>query len=326
MQTPESLGHNENRPEARASGRVPRALLRRYRQYLRLERSFSDNTLDAYMRDLDKLLRYYEAEGVDFRAVTIDQLHTFVATLMDIGITTRSISRILSGVHAFYRFLELEGEVPTDPTELLDSPQRGEHLPDVLSVEEIDRLIAAIDLDKPEGRRDRAILETLYSCGLRVSELCGLRMSDLFLDEGFIRVNGKGKKQRLVPISQRAIDELDGWFADRDTVRPKPGQEDFVFLSLRRGSRLSRITIFHIIRMLCIAADIRTTVSPHTFRHSFATHLLEGGANLRAIQEMLGHESINTTQIYMHLDRSHLREEILLHHPRNINNTNNESI
>ena len=300
-----------------SKGGVPPALMRRYRQYLRLERAFSSNTLDAYMRDLDKLLGFFDSEGIDFRQATLDTFHAFVATLMDVGITTRSISRILSGVHAFYAFLELEREVPTDPTELLESPKRGTHLPDVLSVDEIDRLINAIDLTKQEGCRDRAILEVLYSCGLRVSELCGLRMSDLFLDEGFIRVMGKGKKQRLVPISQRAVDELDAWFIDRDAITPKAGHEDFVFLSFRRGTALSRITIFHIIRMLCIAADIRTTVSPHTFRHSFATHLLEGGANLRAIQEMLGHESINTTQVYMHVDRSHLREEILLHHPRN---------
>jgi len=297
---------------------VPQQLLRRYRQYLRLERAFSDNTLDAYMRDLDKLLGYYAAEGIDYRDVTLDQLHNFVATLMDVGIASRSISRILSGVHAFYRFLELENELPADPTELLESPARGEHLPDVLSVEEIDMMEAATDLDKPEGQRDRAIVETLYSCGLRVSELCALRMGDLFLDEGFIRVHGKGKKERLVPISTCAIAELNAWFADRDAISIKPGHEDYVFLSLRRGSRLSRITIFHIIKTLAAAAGLRTTVSPHTFRHSFATHLLEGGANLRAIQEMLGHENIDTTQIYMHLDRSHLREEILRHHPRNI--------
>ena len=295
--------------------------MRRYRQYLRLERAFSDNTLDAYMRDLDKLLGYYQASGIDFRTVTLDDLHNFVATLMDVGITTRSISRILSGVHAFYRFLELEREVATDPTELLESPARGEHLPDVLSVQEIDSMKSAIDMDKAEGHRDRAIIETLYSCGLRVSELCGLLMSDLFLDEGFIRVHGKGKKERLVPISPCAIEELDAWFADRDAITPKPGHEDYVFLSVRRGSRLSRITVFHIVKTLAEAAGLRSTVSPHTFRHSFATHLLEGGANLRAIQEMLGHENIDTTQIYMHLDRSHLREEILNHHPRNIAGT-----
>ena len=297
---------------------VAAPLLRRYRQYLLLERGFSANTLDAYLRDLDKLLGYYAAEGIDFRRVTLDELHTFVATLMDLGISARSISRILSGVHAFYRFLELEGEVETDPTELLESPQHGEHLPDVLSVGEIDSLIAAIDMEKAEGQRDRAILEMLYSCGLRVSELCGLRLGDLFLEEGFIHVHGKGKKERLVPVSGRATDELTAWFEQRAAITPKRGHEDYVFLSVRRGSALSRITVFHIVKMLCLKTGLRATISPHTFRHSFATHLLEGGANLRAIQEMLGHESINTTQIYMHLDRSHLRQEILEHHPRNL--------
>ncbi len=293
------------------------ALFRRYYQYLRLERSFSENTLDAYKKDLDKLLRYYEEEGIDFRHVTLEQLHTFSATLMDLGISPRSISRILSGVRTFYKFLSLEHEIENDPCELLESPARGEHLPDVLTVEEIDQLIAAIDMTKPEGQRDRAILETLYSCGLRVSELCGLRISNLYLDEGFIRVHGKGKKERLVPISDTAIMELKMWFTDRDQLHIKPGHEDYVFVSCRRGTALSRITIFHIIKVLCEATGIRTTVSPHTFRHSFATHLLEGGANLRVIQELLGHENIDTTEIYLNIDRHHLRQQILDHHPRN---------
>lgn len=293
------------------------ALFRRYYQYLRLERSFSENTLDAYKKDLDKLLRYYEEEGIDFRNVTLEQLQTFSATLMDLGISPRSISRILSGVRTFYKFLSLEHEIENDPCELLESPARGEHLPDVLTVEEIDQLIAAIDMTKPEGQRDRAILETLYSCGLRVSELCGLRISNLYLDEGFIRVHGKGKKERLVPISETAIMELKLWFTDRDQLHIKPGHEDYVFVSCRRGTALSRITIFHIIKVLCEATGIRTTVSPHTFRHSFATHLLEGGANLRVIQELLGHENIDTTEIYLNIDRHHLRQQILDHHPRN---------
>lgn len=293
------------------------ALFRRYYQYLRLERSFSENTLDAYKKDLYKLLRYYEEEGIDFRNVTLEQLQTFSATLMDLGISPRSISRILSGVRTFYKFLSLEHEIENDPCELLESPARGEHLPDVLTVEEIDQLIAAIDMTKPEGQRDRAILETLYSCGLRVSELCGLRISNLYLDEGFIRVHGKGKKERLVPISDTAIMELKLWFTDRDQLHIKPGHEDYVFVSCRRGTALSRITIFHIIKVLCEATGIRTTVSPHTFRHSFATHLLEGGANLRVIQELLGHENIDTTEIYLNIDRHHLRQQILDHHPRN---------
>ncbi len=293
------------------------ALFRRYYQYLILERSFSENTLDAYKKDLYKLLRYYEEEGIDFRNVTLEQLQTFSATLMDLGISPRSISRILSGVRTFYKFLSLEHEIENDPCELLESPARGEHLPDVLTVEEIDQLIAAIDMTKPEGQRDRAILETLYSCGLRVSELCGLRISNLYLDEGFIRVHGKGKKERLVPISDTAIMELKLWFTDRDQLHIKPGHEDYVFVSCRRGTALSRITIFHIIKVLCEATGIRTTVSPHTFRHSFATHLLEGGANLRVIQELLGHENIDTTEIYLNIDRHHLRQQILDHHPRN---------
>lgn len=301
------------------------ALFRRYFQYLRLERNFSKNTLEAYDKDLEKLLGYLVHEGVSFRDVRLEHLQHFVASLMDIGISNRSIARILAGVRSFYHFLVVEHELEDDPTQLLESPARGERLPDVLSIEEIDSLINAIDLKKDEGQRDRAILETLYSCGLRVSELCQLKMSDLFLDEGFIRVHGKGKKERLVPISQRAIDELDHWFLDRDRVAIRPGNEDYVFLSFRRGLPLSRISVFHIVKMLCLKAGIRSSISPHTFRHSFATHLLEGGANLRAIQEMLGHEEIGTTEIYMHIDRSHLRQEILQHHPRNIQSSTNNS-
>ena len=299
------------------SSSLPPAILRRYKQYLLLERGFSGNTLDAYLKDLGKLLDFLKEEGISFREVSLEHLQTFVATLLDLGITTRSIARILAGVRTFYKFLELEKEVVPDPTILLESPSRSGHLPDVLSVQEIDLLIATIDLDKAEGQRDRAILETLYSCGLRVSELCNLKMGDLFLDEGFIRVHGKGKKERLVPISPRAIDELNRWFIDRDSITIRPGHEDAVFVSFRRGTSLSRITIFHLVKTLAAQAGIRSTVSPHTFRHSFATHLLEGGANLRAIQEMLGHEEIGTTEIYMHIDRHHLREEILHHHPRN---------
>ena len=297
---------------------LPPAILRRYKQYLLLERGFSGNTLDAYLKDLDKLLGFLEEEGIGFREVTLEQLQTFVATLMDLGITTRSIARTLAGVRTFYKFLELEREITVDPTELLESPARSGHLPDVLSVQEIDLLISTVDTSKAEGQRDRAIIETLYSCGLRVSELCGLRLGDLFLDEGFIRVHGKGKKERLVPISPRAIEELKLWFEDRKGIDFRPGHEDAVFASFRRGTSLSRITVFHIVKTLAAAAGIRTTISPHTFRHSFATHLLEGGANLRAIQEMLGHEEIGTTEIYMHIDRHRLREEILLHHPRNL--------
>ena len=302
------------------------SLFRRYFQYLRLERNFSTNTLDAYTKDLNKLLGFLDEEGLSFRDVKLEHLQTFSASLMDIGITNRSIARILAGVRSFYHFLCMEKEIVDDPTELLESPARGERLPDVLSVEEIDSLIEAVDLSKTEGQRDRAILETLYSCGLRVSELCGLRISDLYFDEGYIRVHGKGKKERLVPISKRAIDEIGLWLEDRGRIVIRPGYEDHVFVSFRRGTALSRISVFHIIKVLCERAGIRTTVSPHTFRHSFATHLLEGGANLRAIQEMLGHEELGTTEIYMHVDRSHLRQEILQHHPRNLQKSQEEPI
>ena len=308
-------------PPLRHTDQLPAAILRRYQQYLRLERGFSDNTLEAYMADLDKLLGYYADEDIAYNKVTTAELTTFAATLMEVGIGPRSVARILSGVKSFYRFLEMEREIDGDPTELLESPQRGHHLPDVLTLEEIDSLIAAVDMQKAEGVRDRAILEVLYSCGLRVSELCGLLVSNIYLDEGFLRVHGKGKKERLVPMSGRAVEELRAWFLQREEVAIAPGYEDHAFVSIRRGKALSRITVFHIIKELCKRVGLRATISPHTFRHSFATHLLEGGANLRAIQEMLGHEDIGTTEIYMHIDRHHLRQEILEHHPRNMRKT-----
>ena len=299
-------------------GIVDKNIIRRYIQYLRLERSYTPNTLDAYIKDLQKLLNFYADEGIDFRKVTLEQLDLFASTLRDLGIQPRSIARILSGVRSFYRFLTLEKEIPTDPTELLESPQIGQHLPEVLTVEEIDRIEEAIDVSLPEGVRDRAIVEMLYSCGLRVSELCSLKMSDLYVKEEFMRVHGKGRKERLVPIGSRALGELQKWFEVRQGIRIKQGEEDFVFLSTRRGSHLSRITLFVYIKDYAQKAGIRKKISPHTFRHSFATHLLEGGANLRAIQAMLGHENISTTEIYMHVDTSHLRQEILEHHPRNL--------
>ena len=299
-------------------GIVDKNIIRRYIQYLRLERSYTPNTLDAYIKDLQKLLNFYADEGIDFRKVTLEQLDLFASTLRDLGIQPRSIARILSGVRSFYRFLTLEKEIPTDPTELLESPQIGQHLPEVLTVEEIDRIEEAIDVSLPEGVRDRAIVEMLYSCGLRVSELCSLKMSDLYVKEEFIRVHGKGRKERLVPIGSRALGELQKWFEVRQGIRIKQGEEDFVFLSTRRGSHLSRITLFVYIKDYAQKAGIQKKISPHTFRHSFATHLLEGGANLRAIQAMLGHENISTTEIYMHVDTSHLRQEILEHHPRNL--------
>ena len=288
----------------------------RYRQYLKLEKSLSGNTVEAYLSDLEKLLKYLAAEEKDFRDVTLDDLETFSADLRDLGIQPRSQARILSGIRSFYHFLVMEDYITQDPSELLESPQTGKHLPDVMTVEEIDTLIGAIDRTSREGQRNRAILETLYSCGLRVSELCALRLSDLYLDEGFIKVEGKGNKQRLVPISPKAVKELRNYFPDRNEGLIKPGYEDYVFIS-RFGKNISRIMVFHIIKELAGMTGIKKTVSPHTFRHSFATHLLEGGANLRAIQCMLGHESIGTTEIYTHIDRNRLREEIIGHHPRN---------
>lgn len=295
-----------------------KTIFQRYIQYLKLEKSLSSNTLSAYSDDLMKLLSFLNENHTDYRSVTVDLLDSFLATLSDIGIHPRSQARILSGVRSFYHFLFIEKEIDHDPTELIETPKIGRHLPQILSTEEIDRLITCIDLSTPEGQRNRTILEILYSCGLRVSELCDLKMSGLYLNEGFIRVLGKGNKERLVPISAKAINELHLWFYDRNLISIKPSYEDYVFLSLRRGTPLSRIMIFHIVKELAVKAGITKSISPHTFRHSFATHLLEGGANLRAIQAMLGHEAIATTEIYMHMNRNRLRDEILQHHPRNI--------
>ena len=299
-------------------GNVEDSVLRRYVQYLCLERSYSKNTLDAYRRDLQKLLVFYADNHIDYRTVTLEQLDQFAGQLREEGIQARSVARILSGVRSFYRFLTLEKEVEQDPTELLESPQIGKHLPEVLSVEEIDSIINVIDVSKPEGIRDRAIIEVLYGCGLRISELCSLRSSQLYLEDKYIRVKGKGSKERLVPIEGVAIDRVREWLVTRMGCKVKPSEEDYVFVSLTRGSRLSRISLFVYIKDYAERAGIKKNISPHTFRHSFATHLLEGGANLRAIQMMLGHEDISTTEIYMHIDKSKLRTEILEHHPRNI--------
>ena len=299
-------------------GNVEDSVLRRYVQYLCLERSYSKNTLDAYRRDLQKLLIFYADNHIDYRTVTLEQLDQFAGQLREEGIQARSVARILSGIRSFYRFLTLEKEVEQDPTELLESPQIGKHLPEVLSVEEIDSIISVIDVSKPEGIRDRAIIEVLYGCGLRISELCNLRISQLYLEDKYIRVKGKGSKERLVPIEGVAIDRVREWLVTRMGYKVKPSEEDYVFVSLTRGSRLSRISLFIYIKDYAERAGIKKNISPHTFRHSFATHLLEGGANLRAIQMMLGHEDISTTEIYMHIDKSKLRTEILEHHPRNI--------
>lgn len=292
-------------------------ILVKYRQYLKLEKSLSDNTVDAYLTDLDKLLAYLTLENINILDVRLENLEDFSAGLHDIGIHPRSQARILSGIRSFYRFLIMEDYLESDPTELLESPQTGFKLPEVMTVEEIDLLIGSIDRGTKEGQRNRAILETLYSCGLRVSELCNLKLSELYFEEGFIKVEGKGSKQRLVPISPRAIKEIRLYFTDRNLMKIKPGFEDLVFIS-NFGKNISRIMVFHIIKELAERIGLKKKISPHTFRHSFATHLLEGGANLRAIQCMLGHESIGTTEIYTHIDRNMLRSEIIEHHPRNI--------
>lgn len=292
-------------------------IIRKYQQYLKLEKALSANTLDAYLTDLDKLLCFLKTENIDMLAVTLDDLQRFAAGLHDIGIHPRSQARIMSGIKSFFHFLVMADYREDDPSELLEGPKIGFKLPEVLTVEEIDTIISTIDMSKKEGQRNRAILETLYSCGLRVSELCNLKLSELYFDEGFIKVEGKGSKQRLVPISPRAIKEIKYWLLDRNLGKIKKGFEDYVFLA-RWGNSISRIMVFHLIKELAEKAGITKNISPHTFRHSFATHLLEGGANLRAIQCMLGHESIATTEIYTHIDRNMLRSEIIEHHPRNI--------
>ena len=294
----------------------PDDILSKYKVYLRLEKSLSDNTVSAYLADISKLFQFLKDEQIHPLDVTLDNLETFSANLRDLGIQPRSQARILSGIRSFYHYLILEDYLQADPSELLESPQTGLHLPEILTLEEIDTLIESIDLSTNEGQRNRTILETLYSCGLRVSELCNLKLSDLYLEEGFIKVEGKGSKQRLIPISPRAIRELQLYFLDRNQISIKKDYEDYVFIS-KRGKSISRITVFHIIKTLAEAIGMKKTISPHTFRHSFATHLLEGGANLRAIQCMLGHESIGTTEIYTHIDKNRLRSEIIEHHPRN---------
>lgn len=293
-------------------------ILDKYHTYLTLEKGMAENTSLAYEQDVRKLLVYLDDEGMNACDVKLEDLHRFASMLYDAGISPTSISRILSGVRSFYHFLADDGYVEVDPTELLEMPKRPDHLPTVLTVQQIDDLENAADLSSEEGQRDKTIVEVLYSCGLRVTELCTLKLSDLFLDEGFIRVLGKGSKQRLVPISPRAIKELNLWFLDRCHIDIKSGEEDYVFLSFRRKQHLSRITVFHILQILANKAGIEKTISPHTLRHTFATHLLEGGANLRAIQAMLGHESIVTTQLYTHIDRSFLRQQVLEHLPRSM--------
>ena len=299
------------------TGKNSKDIVSRYRRYLKLEKGYSVNTLDTYMRDVDKLFCYLAVEQVKVLDVKLEDLKHFAAFISDLGIGPRSLARILSGVRQFYRFLVIDGYLEVDPTELLESPKQPDHLPEVLSTAEVDLLEQAIDLSKWEGHRNRAIIEVLFSCGLRVSELTNLKLSNLYIEEQYIRVMGKGSKERLVPISPRALDELNYWFADRNVMKIKPGEEDYVFLN-RRGQHLTRTMILIMIKRYAVEAGIKKTISPHTLRLSFATSLLEGGADLRAIQAMLGHESIGTTEIYTHIDTSTLRQEILEHHPRNI--------
>ena len=292
-------------------------VVRKFRRYLKLEKGHSENTVDAYMHDIEKLSSYLKAEKVGVLDVKLDDLEHFAASISEIGIGARSLARILSGVRHFYRFLVLDGYLEADPTELLESPKQPQHLPEVLSTAEVDIILQSIDLSKWEGQRNKAIIEVLFSCGLRVSELTNLKLSNLYLDDLYIRVMGKGSKERLVPISPRAVEELNYWFLDRNQMVIKEGEEDYVFLN-RRGAHLTRTMILIMLKRYAKGAGIKKTISPHTLRHSFATALLEGGADLRSIQAMLGHESVVTTEIYTHIDTTTLRQEILNHHPRNI--------
>lgn len=285
--------------------------------YLKIEKGLSENSVEAYVRDVRKLADVISLSRLP-EQIDRKDLKTFIATLYDLGLSPRSQARIISGIKQFFKYLMLEDIITEDPTEFLEMPSQGRKLPEVLTVEEIDQLQSAIDLSKQEGHRNKAIIETLYSCGLRVSELVNLRFDDIFPEEGFMRIIGKGNKQRLVPLSPSVLKELDLYYQSmRDHIEIKKGNEAFIFLN-RRGAKLTRVMIFTIIKNLADQIGLQKTISPHTFRHSFATHLLEGGANLRAIQEMLGHESITTTEIYTHLDQSFLRSAILSYHPRNM--------
>ena len=289
---------------------------RNFETYLRLEKSLSENSIEAYLNDVFKLEKYFTESGNDVSPVnvTYSDLKAFLAWYGSHNLNTRTQSRVLSGVRAFFRFLLIEGEIEENPASLIESPKIGLKLPEVLSVVEIDRIISEIDLSKPEGHRNKAIIETLYGCGLRVSELVNLRLTDIHYSEEFVVVTGKGNKQRLVPVSNKALKEIDIYKQDRNRL-PVIRDQNILFLN-RRGSRLTRAMIFTIIKDLAARAGIRKNISPHTFRHSFATHMIEAGADLRAVQEMLGHESILTTEIYTHIDRSFLRDTLIMFHPR----------
>ena len=299
-------------------------IVKSYTRYLKLERNYSPNTLAAYQNDLSWLLSFCEQQEMNPLDMQLEDLQHFAVQLHEHQIGPTSQARILSGIRSFYKYLLLSGEIEQDPTELLESPHLGERLPEVLSTDEIDQILKSIDLSKPEGQRNKTIIEVLFSCGLRVSELVNLKLSNLYLEEGFVRVMGKGSKERLVPISSKAISELQYWFVDRNLMKIQQGEEDYVFLN-RRGKHLTRTMILIMLKRQAVAAGITKTISPHTLRHSFATELLKGGADLRAIQAMLGHESIGTTELYMHIDTTTLREEILQHHPRNMKEKDDDS-
>lgn len=282
----------------------------KYKLYISLERGLSKNSREAYAHDVERFLEWCSEQSLNAVDVKLDDLHRYSWELFELGILPRSIARNLAAIRSFYGFLLLDGYITHDPTELLDNPRVPKHLPTVLSRDEVERILACLDLSLPQERRDHCILELLYTSGLRISELCSLKISDLFLDEGFIRVVGKGNKQRLVPLAHRAVKEIKLWLQERNEINIKRGEEDMLFVSHQRGKRVSRITVFHNLKIYVQRAGIEKNISPHTFRHTFATHLLEGGANLRAIQQMLGHEKLGTTQLYTHIDRTFLREQI----------------
>lgn len=286
-----------------------------FRRYLVLERSFSPNTIDAYVRDVEKLMEFFDMRGIHYHDAKLEDFTAFLVELGEMGVATRSQARIISGIKQFYKYLVMEDIIKDSPATLIEAPKLGRHLPSVLSIEEIDAIKGAIDLSSDEGHRNRAIIETMYSCGLRVSELVGLKISNVFFDEKYVKVEGKGSKQRLVPISETAVRDIRNYLPWRRSLSIKPGNEDYLFLN-RRGSKLTRQMVFIMVKRYAADAGVKTELSPHTFRHSFATHLLEGGANLRAIQQMLGHESILTTEIYTHISMESLRNTIMEFHPR----------
>ena len=302
-----------------AESNKKRDIIKDYVVYLKLEKALSENSIEAYLNDLNKFISFLNCEVYSVDTFENADIIQFLSALHDMGIYPRSQARILSGIKSFYKFLLIDGYIKTDPLANIESPKLGKHLPEDLTIEEINKLTDSFDLSQPEGHRNKTIIEVMYGCGLRVSELVNLKISNIFPNDGYILIEGKGKKQRIVPIADSAIKEIKLYLESRKLLNIKKGCEDFLFLN-RRGGQLSRVMIFYIIKNQCEVCNINKNISPHTLRHTFATHLLEGGANLRAIQQMLGHESIATTEIYVHLDREFLRQEILIHHPRNNSN------